>query len=49
MVEVALFPIPDSVNFPGVPCPLHVFEPRYRKMAQHLLEMADAVQRLSTV
>ena len=30
MPQVALFPIPNSVNFPGVPCPLHVFEPRYR-------------------
>ena len=38
MIEVALFPIPDSVNFPGVPCPLHVFEPRYRKMVRHCLE-----------
>ena len=38
MIEVALFPIPNSVNFPGVPCPLHVFEPRYRKMVRHCLE-----------
>ncbi len=38
MVDVALFPIPNSVNFPGVPCPLHVFEPRYRQMVRHCLE-----------
>jgi Lon protease-like protein len=38
MIEVALFPIPNSVNFPGIPCPLHVFEPRYRKMVQHCLD-----------
>jgi Lon protease-like protein len=38
MIEVALFPIPNSVNFPGVPCQLHVFEPRYRKMVLHCLE-----------
>ena len=38
MVEVALFPIPNSVNFPWVPCPLHVFEPRYRKMVRHCIE-----------
>lgn len=38
MIEVALFPIPNSVNFPGVPCPLHVFEPRYRKMVRHCIE-----------
>ncbi len=38
MVDAALFPIPNSVNFPGVPCPLHVFEPRYRQMVRHCLE-----------
>jgi Lon protease-like protein len=38
MIEVALFPIPNSVSFPGVPCPLHVFEPRYRKMVKHCLD-----------
>ena len=38
MIEVALFPIPQSVAFPGVPCPLHVFEPRYRQMVHHCLE-----------
>lgn len=38
MIEVALFPIPNSVNFPGVPCPLHVFEPRYRQMVRHCLD-----------
>lgn len=35
MIEVALFPIPNAVNFPGVPTPLHVFEPRYRKMVKY--------------
>jgi len=33
-LEVALFPIPDVVAFPGVDLPLHVFEPRYRKLVQ---------------
>jgi len=32
-----LFPLPDTVLFPGMPLPLHVFETRYRKM------VADAV------
>jgi len=27
-----LFPLPDTVLFPGMPLPLHIFEPRYRKM-----------------
>jgi len=38
MVDVALFPIPNSVNFPGVPCQLHVFEPRYRQMVRHCID-----------
>jgi Lon protease-like protein len=38
MVDVALFPIPNAVSFPGVPFPLHVFEPRYRQMVRHCLE-----------
>lgn len=29
--ELALFPLP-LVLFPGVPLPLHIFEPRYRRM-----------------
>ncbi|MDA8626552.1 LON peptidase substrate-binding domain-containing protein [Pseudomonadales bacterium] len=32
MQEIALFPIPELVAFPGHEVPLHVFEPRYRKM-----------------
>ena len=35
---VALFPIPNSVNFPGVSVPLHVFEPRYRKMVRYCID-----------
>jgi uncharacterized protein len=35
---IPLFPLPDVVLFPRMPLPLHVFEPRYRKM------VADALQ-----
>ncbi|MFT6371952.1 MAG: Lon protease-like protein [Gammaproteobacteria bacterium] len=38
MIEVALFPIPNAVNFPGLPTPLHVFEPRYRKMVKYCID-----------
>ena len=38
MVDVALFPVPNSVNFPGVPCSLHVFEPRYRRMVRQCID-----------
>jgi len=30
--EIALFPIPEMVCFPGTNVPLHVFEPRYRAL-----------------
>ncbi len=30
--EIALFPIPEMVCFPGTSVPLHVFEPRYRAL-----------------
>ncbi len=37
-IDVALFPIPGMVSFPGTSSPLHVFEPRYRSMVRHCLE-----------
>ncbi len=38
MTDVALFPIPGAVSFPGVPRTLHVFEPRYRQMVKHCID-----------
>lgn len=35
--EVALFPLPQVVLFPGADMPLHVFEPRYRAMTRDVL------------
>lgn len=35
--RLPLFPLP-MVLYPGVPLPLHVFEPRYRQMMAHCLE-----------
>ena len=37
--EVALFPIPELVGFPGHEIPLHVFEPRYRRMVADCIEL----------
>ena len=33
-----LFPLPDLVFFPSTRLPLHIFEPRYRKMVSDALE-----------
>jgi Lon protease-like protein len=35
--KVCLFPLPNLVVFPHVMQPLHVFEPRYQKMLQHVM------------
>lgn len=35
--EIPIFPLQQVVLFPRVPCPLHVFEPRYRQMAEAAL------------
>jgi Lon protease-like protein len=35
--ELAIFPLPDAVLFPGMFLPLHVFEPRYRDMTRDVL------------
>jgi Lon protease-like protein len=37
-IEVALFPIPTMVAFPGTVVPLHVFEPRYRRLVHESVE-----------
>jgi len=31
---IPIFPLPNVVLFPGVPLPLHIFEPRYRAMVR---------------
>ena len=31
---IPLFPLPNVVLFPGLPLPLHIFEPRYREMVR---------------
>jgi len=35
--RIPLFPLPDVVLFPHVSLPLHIFEPRYRKMVADAL------------
>lgn len=32
--RIPLFPLPNVVLFPGMPMPLHIFEPRYRRMVE---------------
>lgn len=36
--RMPLFPLPGFFLFPGTLVPLHVFEPRYRRMVEHLLD-----------
>jgi uncharacterized protein len=38
---IPLFPLPNAVLFPGVPLPLHIFEPRYREMVRDVERSED--------
>lgn len=40
---VPLFPLPGTALFPGLPLPLHVFEPRYRVMLRDCLARHGAL------
>jgi len=49
--EVPIFPLVEGVLFPGAVLPLHIFEPRYRKMlgdalkSDRMIAMARLLQR----
>ena len=49
LVQVALFPIPNMVAFPGTIVPLHVFEPRYRQLIRDCVEVKRMVGVCHTV
>ncbi len=36
-LDLPIFPLSNVVLFPRIQCPLHLFEPRYRQMAEHAL------------
>jgi len=40
---IPLFPLPNVVFFPGMPLPLHVFEPRYRAMVRDAAQGARLI------
>jgi hypothetical protein len=43
--QLPVFPL-NTVVFPGVSLPLHVFEDRYRALVHHLLTISDKTMRL---
>ena len=43
--RLPMFPL-NSVMFPGVTVPLHVFEDRYRALMHHLLRIEDPAERI---
>jgi uncharacterized protein len=43
--QLPMFPL-NTVLFPGVTMPLHVFEDRYRALVHHLLKIPDRTERL---
>ncbi|UDY22471.1 LON peptidase substrate-binding domain-containing protein [Nocardioides sp. Kera G14] len=44
-VALPMFPL-NSVLYPGVSVPLHVFEDRYRALVHHLLRIEDPAERV---
>ncbi len=46
--RIAIFPIPDMVTFPGTVVPLHVFEPRYRKMIEESVNKKQMIAVCNT-
>jgi len=45
-IEIPIFPLPDLVFFPHTLLPLHIFEPRYRRM---IADCLDGARRLAVV
>ena len=41
--EIAIFPLPSVVFFPDTELPLHLFEPRYRAMAEDCVENGNGL------
>ncbi len=41
--RLPLFPLPNAVLFPGATLPLHLFEPRYRALAEHCVHGARLI------
>ena len=39
MARLSIFPLAGAILFPGMPMPLHIFEPRYRAL------VSDAMAR----
>ncbi len=44
--RIPLFPLPNAVLFPGMPLPLHIFEPRYRQMVRDVAEAEKTIGML---
>ncbi len=40
---IPIFPLPNVVLFPGMPLPLHIFEPRYRAMVRDAMRGARLI------
>ncbi|MBZ5733365.1 LON peptidase substrate-binding domain-containing protein [Nocardioides sp. TRM66260-LWL] len=45
IARLPMFPL-NSVLFPGMTIPLHVFEERYRALVRHLLSLDDPIDRV---
>ena len=47
LAELPVFPLPRCVFFPGSTLPLHLFEPRYRALAEHCIQQGPAAMAIA--
>ncbi len=47
--QLPIFPLPEAHLFPGSVLPLHVFEPRYVDLVNHVMECGDNVLAVATL
>lgn len=48
-LKIPLFPLPNLVHFPGTDLKLHIFEPRYRRLVEDLMEASPEARLIGMV
>ena len=49
LLSLPIFPLPEAHLFPGSVLPLHVFEPRYVDLVNHVMECGDNALAVATL
>jgi len=49
LARLPIFPLPSAQLFPGAVLPLHIFEPRYRALVEHVLKHGQNAMAVATL